>query len=64
MSNSLSRRDAFRLAAGLSFAGVVPPSEAAATQGAAAADYHGDRTAFGVEIVAAVNSPRIKLLYD
>jgi len=28
------------------------------------ADYHGDRTAFGVEIVAAVNSPRVKLLYD
>ncbi len=28
------------------------------------ADYHGDRTPFGVEIVAAVNSPRIKLLYD
>jgi hydroxypyruvate isomerase len=27
-------------------------------------DYHGDRTPFGVEIVAAVNSPRIKLLYD
>ena len=27
------------------------------------ADYHGDRTAFGVEIVSAVNSPRIKLLY-
>ena len=28
------------------------------------ADYHGDRTPFGVEIVSAVNSPRIKLLYD
>ena len=28
------------------------------------ADYHGDRTAFGVEVVAAVNSPRVKLLYD
>ena len=28
------------------------------------ADYQGDRTAFGVEVVAAVNSPRIKLLYD
>jgi hydroxypyruvate isomerase len=27
-------------------------------------DYHGDRTPFGVEIVEAVNSPRIKLLYD
>jgi hydroxypyruvate isomerase len=27
-------------------------------------DYHGDRTAFGVEVVAAVNSPRVKLLYD
>ena len=27
-------------------------------------DYHGDRTPFGVEIVAAVNSPRVKLLYD
>jgi hydroxypyruvate isomerase len=27
-------------------------------------DYQGDRTPFGVEIVAAVNSPRIKLLYD
>ena len=27
-------------------------------------DYHGDRTPFGVEIVSAVNSPRIKLLYD
>lgn len=28
------------------------------------ADYHGDRTAFGVEIVGAVESPRVKLLYD
>jgi hydroxypyruvate isomerase len=28
------------------------------------ADYHGDHTAFGVEIVSAVNSPRVKLLYD
>ena len=28
------------------------------------ADYHGDRTPFGVEIVGAVNSPRVKLLYD
>lgn len=28
------------------------------------ADYHGDRTAFGVEIVGAVASPRVKLLYD
>jgi hydroxypyruvate isomerase len=28
------------------------------------ADYHGDRTQFGVDVVAAVNSPRIKLLYD
>ena len=27
-------------------------------------DYHGDRTPFGVEVVAAVNSPRVKLLYD
>ena len=27
-------------------------------------DYHGDRTAFGVDVVAAVNSPRVKLLYD
>jgi hydroxypyruvate isomerase len=27
-------------------------------------DYHGDRTPFGVEIVKAVNSPRVKLLYD
>ena len=28
------------------------------------ADYHGDRTPFGVEIVRAVDSPYIKLLYD
>jgi hydroxypyruvate isomerase len=28
------------------------------------ADYHGDRTPFGVQIVSAVNSPRVKLLYD
>jgi hydroxypyruvate isomerase len=28
------------------------------------ADYQGDRTAFGVAVVKAVNSPRIKLLYD
>ena len=28
------------------------------------ADYHGDRTSFGVEVVGAVNSPRVKLLYD
>jgi hydroxypyruvate isomerase len=28
------------------------------------ADYQGDRTAFGVEVVSAVNSPRVKLLYD
>ena len=28
------------------------------------ADYQGDRTAFGVDVVAAVNSPRVKLLYD
>jgi hydroxypyruvate isomerase len=28
------------------------------------ADYQGDRTAFGVAVVAAVNSPRVKLLYD
>jgi hydroxypyruvate isomerase len=28
------------------------------------ADYQGDRTAFGVEIVKAVGSPRVKLLYD
>jgi hydroxypyruvate isomerase len=27
-------------------------------------DYQGDRTAFGVEIVSAVASPRVKLLYD
>ena len=27
-------------------------------------DYIGDRTAFGVEVVKRVNSPRIKLLYD
>jgi hydroxypyruvate isomerase len=27
-------------------------------------DYHGDRTPFGVEVVGAVNSPRVKLLYD
>ena len=27
-------------------------------------DYQGDRTAFGVEVVSAVASPRIKLLYD
>lgn len=27
-------------------------------------DYQGDRTAFGVEVVKAVNSPRVKLLYD
>ena len=27
-------------------------------------DYQGDRTAFGVEVVSAVNSPRVKLLYD
>jgi hydroxypyruvate isomerase len=27
-------------------------------------DYQGDRTHFGVEIVKAVNSPRVKLLYD
>ena len=27
-------------------------------------DYHGDRTVFGVEVVSAVNSPRVKLLYD
>jgi hydroxypyruvate isomerase len=27
-------------------------------------DYHGDRTLFGVEVVAAVNSPNVKLLYD
>jgi hydroxypyruvate isomerase len=27
-------------------------------------DYQGDRTAFGVKVVRAVNSPRVKLLYD
>jgi hydroxypyruvate isomerase len=27
-------------------------------------DYHGDRTPFGVEVMSAVNSPRVKLLYD
>ena len=27
-------------------------------------DYQGDRTKFGVEIVKAVGSPRVKLLYD
>jgi hydroxypyruvate isomerase len=27
-------------------------------------DYQGDRTAFGVAVVSAVNSPRVKLLYD
>jgi hydroxypyruvate isomerase len=27
-------------------------------------DYQGDHTAFGLEIVKAVNSPRVKLLYD
>ena len=27
-------------------------------------DYHGDRTAFGVEVVKRVDSPRVKLLYD
>ena len=27
-------------------------------------DYQGDHTAFGVEIVKAVGSPRVKLLYD
>jgi hydroxypyruvate isomerase len=27
-------------------------------------DYHGDRTAFGVKVVKAVNSPFVKLLYD
>ena len=26
--------------------------------------YHGDHTAFGVEVIAAVGSPRVKLLYD
>jgi hydroxypyruvate isomerase len=28
------------------------------------ADYQGDRTAFGLEVVKAVGSPRVKLLYD
>jgi hydroxypyruvate isomerase len=28
------------------------------------ADYQGDRTAFGVEVIKAVGSPRVKLLYD
>jgi hydroxypyruvate isomerase len=27
-------------------------------------DYQGDRTAFGVEVISAVNSPRVRLLYD
>ena len=27
-------------------------------------DYHGDRTPFGVEVMKAVGSPRVKLLYD
>src|SRR5260370_7410964 len=27
-------------------------------------DYQGDRTAFGVAVVTAVGSPRVKLLYD
>jgi hydroxypyruvate isomerase len=27
-------------------------------------DYQGDHTAFGVRVVSAVNSPRVKLLYD
>ena len=27
-------------------------------------DYQGDRSAFGMEVVKAVNSPRVKLLYD
>jgi hydroxypyruvate isomerase len=27
-------------------------------------DYHGDHTAFGVEVIKAVASPRVKLLYD
>jgi hydroxypyruvate isomerase len=27
-------------------------------------DYQGDRTAFGVAVVSAVNSPRVRLLYD
>jgi hydroxypyruvate isomerase len=28
------------------------------------ADYQGDRTMFGVEVVSTVNSPKVKLLYD
>ena len=28
------------------------------------ADYQGDRTAFGLEVIGAVDSPRVKLLYD
>jgi hydroxypyruvate isomerase len=28
------------------------------------ADYHGDKTAFGLQVVKAVNSPRVRLLYD
>ena len=28
------------------------------------ADYHGDRTAFGIAVVTGVGSPRVKLLYD
>src|SRR5437879_13558672 len=28
------------------------------------ADYQGDHTAFGVAVMKAVNSPRVKLLYD
>ena len=28
------------------------------------ADYQGDRTAFGVEVIRGVDSPRVKLLYD
>ena len=27
-------------------------------------DYHGDKSAFGIEVVKAVASPRVKLLYD
>jgi len=27
-------------------------------------DYHGDHTAFGVEVISGVGSPRVKLLYD
>src|SRR4029077_6593261 len=27
-------------------------------------DYQGDRSAFGIEVIKAVNSPRVKLLYD